>query len=345
MDLPKSKISNKIGRKGVAILTSIVEDQLDWLLRINHQEDDFGIDAYIDIITEEGHLTGKSIAVQIKSGQSYFNQITEYGWRYTGENKHLNYYLNHEIPVILVIINTDSQKAYWEMCDPNKTEKSAKGWSIVIPFLQELNKGSKQELSKFISPTIDYVSQLENPWRTNEYFKKFNHVLLVVGKKEIHKLDYQPLISTLSFITQNRDLMYKYRGKIEISIHGYDFDKRQLYEIEEVKSWVINILDNVKGLTFFLVNNLNAQFLRLFLYSQITYDVVAGSEQIENGIVKRKLEFESRDSIKVLYKLFNDLNMFCDYFKVPLPIIKEISDNLTNCYSGGEFLKNKNNEA
>jgi len=36
---------------------------------------DFGIDAYFDIITERYKLTGKSIAVQIKSGDSYFKNL------------------------------------------------------------------------------------------------------------------------------------------------------------------------------------------------------------------------------------------------------------------------------
>jgi len=345
MDLPKSNKSNKIGRKGVTILTSIVEDQLDWQLRINHQEDDFGIDAYIDIITEEGHLTGKSIAVQIKSGQSYFRQKTDYGWVYSGELKHLNYYLNHEIPVILVIVDTDSKKAYWEICDADQTDRSNKGWSIVIPFHQELEENSKPELSKYISPTIDYVSQLEDQWKTNEFLKKVGYVLLIVGKEEVENLDYEPLISTLTYITSKKDLMFKYRGKIEIAIHGYDNDEKQLYEIEEARQWIVNILDNVSGITFFLANHLNAQFLRLFLYSQIELDIIDGSTKIENGIEKRKVEYDSEESVKVIYKLFDDLNVFCDYFKVPMPIIKEISDNITNCYTGGKFFEDMNNKA
>ena len=345
MDLPKSNKSNKIGRKGVTILTSIIEDKLIWQLRINHQEDDYGIDAYIDIITEEGHLTGKSIAVQIKSGQSYFRQKNEYGWIYSGELKHLNYYLNHEIPVILVIVDTESKKAYWELCDAEQTDRSNKGWSIVIPFHKELEENSKEELTKYISPTIDYVSQLENQWKTNEFLKKFGHVLFVVGKEEIEKFDYEPLITALTYITSKNNLMYKYRSKIEIAIHGYDNDDRQLYEIDETKKWIVNILEHVKGLTFYLANHSNAQFLRLFLYSQIEFDVVKGSSKTENGIEKRKVKYESKESLKVIYKLFNDLNMFCNYYKVPVPIIKEISDNITNCFTGGDLLKNRNNEA
>ncbi|SFB17331.1 DUF4365 domain-containing protein [Algoriphagus aquimarinus] len=343
MDLPKSNKSNKIGRKGVTLLTSIIEDQLDWQLRINHQEDDFGIDAYIDIITEDGHLTGKSIAVQIKSGRSYFKQTNEYGWNYSGELKHLNYYLNHQIPVILVIVDTDSKKAYWELCDAQQTDRSSKGWSIVIPFHQELGEKSKVELTKYIGPTIDYVSQLENQWKTNEFLKKIGHILLVVGKEEIENSDYEPLISALKYFTRKKDLMYKYRSKIEIAIHGYDNDDRQLYEIDKPKEWIVNILEHVKGLTFFLANHVNAQFLRLFLYSQIEFEI-KGNPKNENGIEKIKVEFESKESVKVLYKLFDDLNEFCDYFKIPTPINKEVSDNITNCYTGGEFLKNKDNQ-
>lgn len=345
MDLPKNNKSNREGRKGVTILTSIIEDQLNWLLRINHQEDDFGIDAYIDIVTDGGHLTGKFIAVQIKSGESYFKSKTDYGWKYFGENKHLNYYLNHEIPLILVLVDTMAKKAYWEICDATQTEKSGNGWSTVIPFNQELKADSKQELLRYVSPTIDYVSQLESQWELGKSLKKFKRVLLIVDKEEVLNLDYSPLVKALSFFTSKRDTMYKFRGRIEISIHGYDEDNRQLYEIKEVKKWVKKIFDNVNGLSFFLVNSPNAQFLRLFLYSQIKFDVVKGSQEVVNGITRQKVEYESKDSVKLLYKLFDDLNAFCEYFKVPIGINKEISENIINCFTGGEYLKNRKNEA
>jgi hypothetical protein len=344
MDLPKNNKSNKEGRKGVTILTSIVENQLNWLLRINHQEGDFGIDAYIDIVTDEGHLTGKFIAVQVKSGKSYFKSKTDYGWKYFGENKHLNYYLNHEIPVILVMVDTETQKAYWEICDAGQTEKSKNGWTIVIPFSQVLNTDSKQELLQYVSPTIDYVSQLENQWEIDTTLKKFKRVLLIVAKNEVLNLDYKPLIKALSFFTSKKNIMYKYRGRVEIAIHGYDKDKRQLYEIKEVRKWVKKIFDNVKGLTFFLVNDPNAQFLRLFLLSQIKFDVVEASQEVVNDITRRKVEYESKDTSKLIYKLFDDLNPFCEYFKVSMPVNKEISENIINFFSGGEYLKNNKSQ-
>lgn len=76
MDLPKYKRSNQTGRKGLNELKGIVEEQLEWILRPSHQEDDFGVDGYIDIIDGES-VTGKSIAFQAKTGQSYLVELDE----------------------------------------------------------------------------------------------------------------------------------------------------------------------------------------------------------------------------------------------------------------------------
>lgn len=64
MKLPKYNKSNKTGRKGLNLLTTIVESELGWIVRPTHQEDNFGIDAYIDVIID-GYVTRKSIAIQV----------------------------------------------------------------------------------------------------------------------------------------------------------------------------------------------------------------------------------------------------------------------------------------
>jgi hypothetical protein len=74
MELPKYSQSSKTGEDGITIVKNIVENELKWVFRKNHQENDFGIDAYFDVISEIGQVTGKSIAVQIKTGKSYFTE-------------------------------------------------------------------------------------------------------------------------------------------------------------------------------------------------------------------------------------------------------------------------------
>jgi hypothetical protein len=345
MDSPRQNRANKIGRKGVAILNNIIEVEMDWNFRINHLEDDFGIDAYIDIVTKDGGLTGKSIAMQIKSGESYFKHKTDYGWKFYGEFKHLNYYLNHDIPVILVLIDINLKKAFWTLCDASQTDRTYNGWSIVIPYNQELGIESKSELEKHISPTVDYVSQLEEYWKINKELKSFGRILFIAGKEDIHTGNYQPIIDALQRIKRNRDLLYHHKENIEIAIHGYDDDPRELYEIDEVRKWVINVLENIEGLSFFLQKGNYAQFLKLILFCQINFQVVEGSEYFDRGLLRREVEYESKDMVEVMNPLFYDLNKFCQENNVSISINEEISTNIVDCFTNGEFSREKNNKA
>ena len=51
-----------------------------WLFKRTHQEHDYGIDGYIDIVTEDGHVTGQMFASQIKCGKSFFQEKTKDGY-------------------------------------------------------------------------------------------------------------------------------------------------------------------------------------------------------------------------------------------------------------------------
>ena len=137
---PKINLSTLTGEKGATALKKIVECELGWLYRQNHQENDFGIDGYIDIITESGQITGKSIAFQLKSGSSYLKEQNEIGIVFNGDKKHLNYYLNLDIPIIIIVLDIENAKAFWQVFDPTKTEKSGDNWKMTIPRSNQLQK-------------------------------------------------------------------------------------------------------------------------------------------------------------------------------------------------------------
>jgi hypothetical protein len=341
MDLPNRSESAKTGKSGLTILTSIVENKLGWLLRPTHQEEDFGIDAYIDIVTKQGQVTGKSIAVQVKSGQSYFKEKSKFGWIYYGEIRHLNYYLNNEIPIIIVLVNIEKKKAFWALCDPAQTEKHGNRWSITIPFNQPLDSKSKNELIKYVGQTIDYVSQLEQYWGKVKFLKSAQ-LMFVVGKKEILNQDYSPLVGAFNKLAQNKELLYTHQEKIDIWIHGYDNDPRELFEIEEVRDWIGKAVNEIPGLAFFLMNKEYAVFLKLVVYSKVKINIIKGSEHYINGILRRKIDYKISDTSKVLNELFQNLNAFCAQNKIPIKLIEEISNNITDFISGGEFKKAKN---
>jgi hypothetical protein len=59
-------------RSGVFGVGQIVERDLRWIFREQHEQD-YGIDAHIEVCNSEGP-TGRLIAAQIKAGKSYFRQ-------------------------------------------------------------------------------------------------------------------------------------------------------------------------------------------------------------------------------------------------------------------------------
>ncbi len=65
MEFPKRNLSAQTGRVGETYFQYFVAQELGWIFRPVHREDDFGIDGYIDIVEDET-VTGRSLAVKIK---------------------------------------------------------------------------------------------------------------------------------------------------------------------------------------------------------------------------------------------------------------------------------------
>jgi hypothetical protein len=61
---------------------------------------DYGIDAQVEIWEGE-EFTGKLIALQIKSGVSYFRRNKDGNYVFTGELKHLDYWTRHRCQYLL----------------------------------------------------------------------------------------------------------------------------------------------------------------------------------------------------------------------------------------------------
>ena len=138
-----------LGRIGVYGVGKIIEQELKWFFR-EQETEDYGIDAQIEIC-DDGGPTGKLIALQIKCGKSYFQEKTSTGYVYRGVLKHLKYWLNHDLPVVLVLYDHEQDKAVWTYVDNTKITLCEKTWSIEIPMVAALDAGSASELESIIT--------------------------------------------------------------------------------------------------------------------------------------------------------------------------------------------------
>jgi hypothetical protein len=74
---------------------------------------DVGVDGHIEFVTQDGCATSQIVAVQVKSGLSYFDKRSARGWKFYPEDKHRNYWEFFPLPVLLVLHNPESGIAYW----------------------------------------------------------------------------------------------------------------------------------------------------------------------------------------------------------------------------------------
>ena len=117
----------KRDRQGVSKLEFFFSS-LGWLFREQFLHD-YGIDAQVEI-ARDNKPTGDLIAIQVKSGASYFSERTEASIIYRPDNKHIEYWMRHCLPVIVVLYHPEEEILYWEyvsgktIIDQAKTGKS-----------------------------------------------------------------------------------------------------------------------------------------------------------------------------------------------------------------------------
>jgi Domain of unknown function (DUF4365) len=143
-ELPSYTSAAQTGDAGVALLAWTVNRELGWVVR-PQPVNDFGVDAHIEII-RNGLATGRTIAAQVKAGASWFDEPTAGGWVFRGEDKHLSYWLQHSLPVIVAICDLRTETCYWREVRNDTVTRLKKGWKTVIPSGQKIDRGAAETL-------------------------------------------------------------------------------------------------------------------------------------------------------------------------------------------------------
>ncbi len=143
---------DKTERLGVIETDKIVTKDIGWIFR-EQSIVDVGLDAIIEQ-SEDGNPKGKFLAVQIKTGRGNFS-ISENKLIYYVSHIHYNYWLNLNIPIILVAHIPESEKTCWQQISQQTLKKTKKRWKLEIPLNQELSSKSKKRLTQILSNKSD----------------------------------------------------------------------------------------------------------------------------------------------------------------------------------------------
>jgi len=239
----RSKSSNTADI-GINVASTIFNDDFGWIFRRTHQEHDFGVDAYVDHVTQDNAVTGRTIAAQLKTGVSYLAASGEYHW-YKDTKEHLNYFLNLQMPVLLVICDPGSRVCYWAVLDKDKIDYQENGWRFPIPKQQVLGLDSKATIEALFGLPEDHVSEFEAEHEMLSDIGEDYFIHYSVPRFAIEQGDISQLKKFVDRLANSERLALAVQGKIYLATQGYEFDSREVYRIEEVRAWAKKARANI----------------------------------------------------------------------------------------------------
>ena len=307
-NFPKRSSAQRTGAIGIPIVTGLVENELKWHFRRNHQEADFGIDGYIDIVRDDEAVLGRSFAIQIKTGPSHVANESDQGFLLYGERKHLNYFLNSPIPVILVWVDDSLKKAWWVHVQPHAVRITKTGWSILVPKSNRFASESSKALLERAGPSVDYIPLLNQLNAIRNAACQSERVVFLITKSEVLAGDVSRLQDFFRMFEAAPDVLPAIRNKLALAVHGYNEDPREVFEIPEVRKWFAIAEPSVLGWSYFLDLNPRHSTLKVFLMCTCKVTVIGETQDR----TQKLLQISKAERLAFIARHFNWLNQFTE---------------------------------
>jgi tetratricopeptide (TPR) repeat protein len=130
-------------------LVGLQAEGIGWIFREQPIEDQ-GIDGHLEMVeplsigSGLGYRrgTGRLIAVQIKTGESWFREQSPDGWWFRFDKLHADLWLNHSLPVVVMLVDLNSHTAYWQEISPRTVRSAGSSFKVEVPQTQVLTEGS-----------------------------------------------------------------------------------------------------------------------------------------------------------------------------------------------------------
>ena len=121
--------TDQTDRAGVHLCGLRVTLRLGMVFR-EQDTSDFGVDAQVET-KRDGHTTGRLVGLQIKTGLSWFEEPYEDGWVFRPKRRHISYWLNHSLPIYVLLVNLGTEGIYWQEISERTLQSGPRGGIFV----------------------------------------------------------------------------------------------------------------------------------------------------------------------------------------------------------------------
>jgi hypothetical protein len=322
--------STQKGELGIVLVSRLFFEEFKWRFRRVHQEDDFGIDGFVDIVNDNNQVTGRSFAVQVKYGDSYFKESKYSEYWYLGKNQHRNYWLNHPVPVVIILVNPDNEEMFWNVFNINETEKYSSGWRMPIPKSQRLTLAAKEFFKQLAGEEKDYSDDIDFYWGMNNVLSE-SDLLFDIPRGVVESQDFLWTTKIFDRLLVNSITARKSQGCVNFIITGYDSDPRELYEIPEVRHY-LQELESMPWFFFLDPYPYPHNFFKILMFCVCNVQS-KGKNVYVNQIKGNYVYVDPDDKIAFLKRNFARFDIIAGKLRLSLEEKQRISKSITEYFS------------
>lgn len=314
-------------RIGVYKAALIFTEEIKWIFR-EQTVVDVGIDALIEQ-SLNGNPTGKFIAAQIKTGEGNFH-ISNTNLTHYVSKIHYNYWLNFNVPVILIAHLPIENKTYWEVLTKNTLQKTKARWKLSISKDKKLNAHSLTELTEIVTKSEShyYYSAVK--------LESFSEIDLERTINDLQSISQSniALRNMVTLIDKLRDKIIDNHKIIEnfVKLGLTEFDKRVLKSIKKLSEFMNNISSSLTK----EINHFAEHYARgIYSYEKITLynfhmnknyrELQDSRDEIANLIPSTEIAI---NGIKILRNSISDLPSKYSHLKKSKIKFTDIADDI-----------------
>lgn len=156
-------LSDLVGRIGVYAASRLTA-RLPGLIFRGQRSGDTGLDAHLEVV-EDWPKTGKMVGLQVRSDSDRGVERTARGWACRGDMAHVAYWLQHSLPVVVMVHEQGRDRLTWEAVRPEALEISGQHWELLVPYDQEYGPEAVESIAELpcYSPWLARLA-LDRPW-------------------------------------------------------------------------------------------------------------------------------------------------------------------------------------
>lgn len=225
---------------------------------INEYHREVGIDAILEIRDDSYKSSGKFVAIQLKSGESFFEHHDEHAYYHYIDDVHVTYWLRCCSPVLFIIYNPAWRVAFWSRIEKSSLILTGKMYKIVIPKENNLSLITKNILYQmFFGRLYDKESQFEEVYKELSELRSHERGCLFVSGLELFINGLMDLCTQLYFHTDLCTQLME-RKTLAIGLSSFSFPPHGFFD-DYFK--ILNYHNLIQGNFGFEIETLNQRKL------------------------------------------------------------------------------------